>query len=135
MFLRIGLKSGRTARRRPRSLAWRMALWYTASSSLLLLIAGALFYGALLASLRHESEDLLGEHIALIRAHLHDTPSDITYLWQLVAAEPAGRKYHRVYTRIIGPLNQPVVQTPGMEELLPPGSITMPPDPDPPFNT
>jgi two-component system heavy metal sensor histidine kinase CusS len=100
-----------------------------------LLVAAALFYFSLLASLRHETEDLLGEHIELLRAHLHDSPKDIAELRQVVEVEPRARKSHHLLTRVIASDGRIVAQTPGMSALLPMGAITLPPDPEPPFDT
>lgn len=103
------------------SLAWRLTVTYAGSTCLLLLVAAGLMYYQLLVSLKHENDSFLSEEVRELRRDLHETGVQA----QAIQSEfdndsPGEDDAFPTYLRLLGPGDQVLAQTPGMQELLPP---------------
>lgn len=121
----------RPAGTRSWSLATRLTIWYACSAFVLILVATALLYRTLARNLDREEDLFLADSVQDMREVLKNHPEDTTVLEQEVAQ--TGR-YIQVYVRVLMERGQVVVETPGMGQVLAPGSfprpITADADPD-----
>lgn len=107
------------------SLAARLTAWYAGSAFALVLAATGFLYWALSRNLDREDDQLLADAVRDHRAVLPDRLGEGGSMRQAVEAWK-GRQNSRVYARIMDGHGSVVVETPGMEDLLPSGSFPAP---------
>ena len=116
------------------SLAARLTAWYTVASFVFVLLAVAILYWALEASLAHSEDVFLVDKVHVLRAILRDRPQAVFALRREVDLEsPARREYADTYVRLLDEHGNPLLTTSGMDALLPVGTFTVavPPDVEP----
>ncbi len=101
------------------SLAARLTAWYALSSFALILLATVLLYWALSMSLDDGHDLFLADKIRLLSDILHQDSHTQQRLEQEVKEGSAARQYARVFVRILDAQGKKVVESPGMDELLP----------------
>lgn len=120
---------GPAARPRPAgpwSLAARLTAWYAASAFVLILAATGFLYWVLATSLDREDDQFLADEVSILRAILSDRPQDAAALRQEVEWEWAVRHPARVFVRILDEDGHPILETPGLRELLSPEALPGP---------
>jgi two-component system heavy metal sensor histidine kinase CusS len=111
------------------SLAARLTAWYAGSAFALILAATGFLYWALSNSLDREDDHLLADQVRVLRAVLVGHPADWQAVRQEAEEEFENRLHTQVYVRILdGEGRRVLIETPGMERLLPPSAF---PDPVP----
>lgn len=113
-------------RRRPRSLASRLTVWYASSSFALVFLGTAFSYWTLVANLDREDDELLaGRARALSMLPLQGRPEDEAEIRRELDSRWAGFA-GRLYARVAEDDQGAVVETRGMSELLPGGTFPPP---------
>jgi two-component system heavy metal sensor histidine kinase CusS len=110
----------RASRRSARawSLASRLTAWYAGSAFALVLAATGFLYWASVSNLDHEDDQLLGDRVRELRAVMVKRPGDVAAIRQEVEEEWEAHE-RRVHMRIIDEGGRVLVETPGMDHLLP----------------
>jgi two-component system heavy metal sensor histidine kinase CusS len=100
---------------KPRRTAWslaaRLTAWYAGSAFLLIMAATGFLYWALINNLEREDEEFLGDKVRFLRQLLREHPQDLA-VW-------SASQYAQFFVRILDQNNTPIVETPGMSDLLP----------------
>ncbi len=113
------------------SIVSRLTIWYTVSAVGMLFLATAFLYGLMATNLREEDEEFLVNEIDTLRAILLTHPAEGEALNVEVELEAATRPFAKFYARILTESGQVVIQTRGMETLLPgPEEFAAPVGPD-----
>jgi two-component system, OmpR family, heavy metal sensor histidine kinase CusS len=112
--------SARTAR--AWSLAARLTAWYAGSTFALVLAATGFLYWASVRNLDREDDQLLGDRVRGLCAVMQNRPGDMAAIRQEVEEEEAHERT-RVHLRILDEGGQVVIETPGMNQLLPASSF------------
>jgi two-component system heavy metal sensor histidine kinase CusS len=107
------------------SLAAGLTAWYAGSAFALVLVATGYLYWASVSNLDREDDQLLGDRVRGLRAVLQNRPGDLAAIHQEVEEEEAHERT-RVHLRILDEAGQVVIQTPGMDQLLPSSSFPAP---------
>jgi two-component system, OmpR family, heavy metal sensor histidine kinase CusS len=107
------------------SLAARLTAWYAGSAFALVLAATGFLYWAFVSNLDHEDDQLLGDRVRGLQAVMQNRPGDMAAIRQEVEEEEAHERT-RVHLRILDEAGQVVIETPGMNQLLPPSSFPSP---------
>ncbi len=110
---------GKPNQRRPWSLATRLAVWYTASAFLLLLLAMGFLYFTLAGYLQLADDLRLETKIREVEKLLRDRPVDSAALNQAVQLEVVAKSLEPVLVRILRADGQLVAETPGLSANLP----------------
>jgi len=109
------------------SLALRLTLYFTISTTVLVVISAALFYWALLSSLRHENNAYMINQVRDARGDLHDplvTSDEIND--EIQANRPSEGDAFATYTRVMSGKGQIIGQTPLLDQFLPPDRFPEP---------
>jgi two-component system heavy metal sensor histidine kinase CusS len=114
------------ARKRPWSLAARLTAWYTAFAFAVVLVATGALYAALVVSLDRDDDATLLDRVHILRVVLGTLPSDEAALRQRAEWAWADRQPAQVYVRVLDGAGRVLVQTPGMNEELPPALFPSP---------
>ncbi|MXS85537.1 HAMP domain-containing protein [Nitrosomonas sp. HPC101] len=77
----------KTNNRRPRSIAWLLAMWYALLSSVLIILFSLVMYSVLKEKMRSDDEQLLAGRIAELRAILSQHASDYSRLREEIERE------------------------------------------------
>jgi two-component system heavy metal sensor histidine kinase CusS len=120
-------KNARETAAPPWSLAARLTAWYAGSAFLLILAATGFLYWALVSNLDREDDQFLADKVRLLRALLRDRPEDLRALRQEAEWEWAASQYAQFSVRVLDEYGQPIIETPGMTDVLPPHLF---PDPE-----
>jgi two-component system heavy metal sensor histidine kinase CusS len=122
MFSKMNGKPGTAAR--GASLAFRLTAWYSTASFLLVASATGLLYFGLSGNLKRLSEQLLADELDVCRALVDGRGGDLHALREEAEIDSAIRKYEKFYVRVIGPDQQVLAVTPGMDQELSSSQIT-----------
>jgi two-component system heavy metal sensor histidine kinase CusS len=119
-------KSGPDPGWRPWSLAARLTAWYAGSAFVLVLAATGSLYWALVASLDRDDDASLAGAARAVRAALRQKSDDPA--WPSLEAEVLreGQPPEKIFLRLLREDGSVVVQTPGMEEMLPASAFPPP---------
>jgi len=101
------------------SLAFRLTLWYTAASLLLLLAATGTLYWALVANLERSSSLFLADKVHVVTTLLLERPNDWDGLREEIELESAARRYDQFYIRLLDENSKTLLETSRMSALLP----------------
>src|SRR5262245_61533178 len=101
------------------SLAARLALFGSAGTAALVLAVGALLYWRLVDNLDVADDLQLADQIRVVRTILERRPDDRDALVQEAEWESSARRYTKLYVRVVDAAGRDVVETPGMDALLP----------------
>ncbi|HEY7331156.1 MAG TPA: heavy metal sensor histidine kinase [Gemmataceae bacterium] len=107
------------------SLAARLTAWYAGSAFILVLAATGFLYWATVRNLDREDNQRLGDRVRELRAVMQSRPGDMAAIRQEMEEEEAHERA-RVHLRILDGEGQVVIETPGMNQLLPPSSFPVP---------
>jgi two-component system, OmpR family, heavy metal sensor histidine kinase CusS len=107
------------ARKPARSLAARLTLWYAACACALLLLATGFLDWALVRSLDSQADRFLADQVHVVRALVAAQPADIRGLLQEAELESGARRHARVYVRVFEKGGAMLVETHGMDRVLP----------------
>ncbi len=107
------------------SLAARLTAWYAGSAFALVLAATGFLYWAAVRNLDREDDQLLGDRVRGLHAVMQNRPGDMDAIRQEVEEEDAHERT-RVHLRILDARGQVVIETPGMNPLLPPSLFPAP---------
>ena len=122
------------SRRRTWSIARRLTVLYCLSAFVLLSLASGYLYWGLKNNLAEEDHELLGDMVNVIRSIMRERPDDANALREEVESESAARRYSKYYTRILDEAGRVITITPGMEELVPASTFSMPVPPSKPVH-
>lgn len=101
-----------------RSLAFRLALFYTlATASLILMVTGFL-YVSLTKKLDQEDTQFLVDKVFVLRSILSNRPGDVEALYEEVDWEGAARRFTKFYVRILGPGGNVMMESRGIPASL-----------------
>jgi two-component system heavy metal sensor histidine kinase CusS len=111
--------------RRPRtwSLAARLTVWYAGSAFALVLAATGFLYWASVSTLDREDDQLLGDRVRALRTVMRNRPGSTAALRQEVEEEWEAHERTRIHMRVLDEGGQVLVETPGMDGLLPSASF------------
>lgn len=101
--------------RQPRSLAWRLTVWYTAAAFIIVASTIGFLYLVQVARFRQTDEEFLHEHVQIVRTLLLERPGDNSALQQQVELEAI----EGIYIRVLDARENIVAETPEMATLLP----------------
>lgn len=101
------------------SLVARLAFWFGVSAFAILLVASVFLYWVLKENLDREDRESLAEEIRVLRVILRERPNDRAALDQEVFWEGRLRGLTQFYKRVLHPAGQVVIESPGMDALLP----------------
>jgi two-component system heavy metal sensor histidine kinase CusS len=104
---------------RPRSLAYRLTVWYALSSFTLVLLATAFLYWVLARNLDRENDRLLADLVLPVVNLLHDQPSDRDAVRRQVALGRLSRNEPHLYLRVLDEQQQPIAETPSIGLVFP----------------
>jgi two-component system heavy metal sensor histidine kinase CusS len=102
-----------------------LTAWYAGSAFALVLAATGFLYWAAVSNLDREDDQLLGDRVRGLRAVMQNRPGDMAAIRQEVEEEEAHERT-RVHLRILDEHGQVVIETPGMNPLLPSSSFPAP---------
>ncbi len=105
--------------RRSGSLVGRLAFWFGVSAFAILLVASAFLYWVLKNNLEKEDRESLAEEIQVLRTILRERPHDRAAIEREVFWEGRLRDYVQFYKRVLDPAGAIVLESPGMNALLP----------------
>lgn len=115
--------------RRPTwSLVARLAFWFALTAFALLLVASGFLYWELATNLGKEDRDSTAQELHVLRLILRERPHDRAALEQEVLWEGRTRNFTQFYKRVLRADGDVVIQTPGMEALLPARAFPAPAD-------
>src|SRR5438445_1492743 len=124
----------RSEQPRPWTLASRLAVWYTASAFLLLLLAMGFLYFTLAGYLQLADDLRLETKIREVEKLLRDRPFDQSALDQAVQLEVVAKSLEPILIRITEASGRLVAETPGLSANLPAADFHpapgRPPSPD-----
>lgn len=87
MYSNNAMGAMKSNNRRPRSIAWHLAMWYALLSGVLIIVFGVVMYSALNAQMRSDDDQVLSGKIAELRAVLSQRASDYSRLREEVERE------------------------------------------------
>jgi two-component system, OmpR family, heavy metal sensor histidine kinase CusS len=99
----------------PPSLALMLAVWYTASSFLIVAAITALLYFGLAENLRKLSEQIMADELDVCRALIQARSNDSHALREEVEIDSAVRRYQKFYIRVMNDSGRALFTTPGMD--------------------
>lgn len=109
--------------RRPHRASWsitaRLAALYAFSGALILTLAVWILYLALERSLEQTSEQFLGDKVEVLRDILRTPAYERARLEEEVQLEVAAYQLTQYFARVITPAGDVLIETPGMERVLP----------------
>jgi two-component system heavy metal sensor histidine kinase CusS len=108
------------------SLAARLTVWQAGSAFTLVLAATGYLYWASVSGLDREDDQLLGDRVRVLRTLLRNHPGETDSIRREIEEEWEGQQRTRIHIRILTEAGQVLVETPGMNRLLPPAAF---PDP------
>ncbi len=76
-------------------------------------------YGALVTNLDREDQEFVSDIVDIVRGFLRDRPQDIEGLQQTIDREWSGRRYARIFVRVLDPSGSVIAETTGMPAALP----------------
>jgi two-component system heavy metal sensor histidine kinase CusS len=117
------------APRRVWSLAGRLTAWYAGSAFLLVLLATAYLYWALVRNMDREDDELLADKVRAIQVLLRAEPIDTAAIRHEVEGRSEARQTEKTYVRIRDEEGQTLIESPGMPQL--PDSALPIPTPSP----
>ena len=123
------LKSVEEGKNRPRwSLAGRLTIWYAASALFMAVVAMAFLYWGLTRTLDREDNRFLTERIAILRKLLQEKRIDSAELqWEVDWEWRDSRfRFPRTCARVLDSEGRVLVETQGMEAVLPPSVFPRP---------
>jgi two-component system heavy metal sensor histidine kinase CusS len=106
-------------RSRPRSLAYRLTVWYALSSFALVLGATGYLYWALATNLDRENDRFLADQALPLVNLLRDQPADRTALRRQIELAWTARPDPSIYFRVLDEQQRPIADTPGMGLTIP----------------
>jgi two-component system heavy metal sensor histidine kinase CusS len=112
------------SRAKPPSLALMLAVWYTASSFLIVAVVTGLLYFGLATNVKRLSEQIMADELDVCRALIQNRPNDSHALREEVEIDSAVRRYQKFYIRVFDDNGQPLFTTPGMDRELTASRIT-----------
>jgi two-component system heavy metal sensor histidine kinase CusS len=101
-----------------------LAVWYTASSFLIVAAITALLYFGLAENLRKLSEQIMADELDVCRALIQARSNDSHALREEVEIDSAVRRYQKFYIRVMNDSGRALFTTPGMDRELPAPRIT-----------
>lgn len=101
------------------SLSSWLTAWYAAACLGVLVVATGSLYWALTSELDGDTDLFLADKVNVVRSILRERPNDWSGLREEIDLEPAARRYERFYIRLLDGSGQPVLSTPGMDQILP----------------
>src|SRR5438552_2382055 len=116
------MSSSNATERRPWSLAARLALWYGASTFLLLLAVEGYLFWAMESSLNRDEDHDMAERVAMVQRLLAEWPQDLTLLQDLAQWKSPEAVFDPIFIRVLDDGGRVLAETTGMSDLLP---ITM----------
>jgi two-component system heavy metal sensor histidine kinase CusS len=108
------------------SLAGRLTAWYAGSAFALVLAATGYLYWALSASLDREDDHLLADQVRVLRGVLDERPGDWDAVRREAKEEFENRQHTQVFVRLTDSEGRAIVQTPDMDDVLPPTAFPPP---------
>jgi two-component system heavy metal sensor histidine kinase CusS len=103
---------------KPPSLAVMLAVWYTASSFLIVAVVTGLLYFGLATNVKRLSEQIMADELDVCRALIQNRPNDAHALREEVEIDSAVRRYQKFYIRVIDDKGRALFTTPGMDREL-----------------
>ncbi len=100
------------------TLAFRLAVAYTAAGLFLVFFATACLYLVLVRELEKSTELFLADKVHVLGTLLRDRPDDRDALREEIELESAARQYEHFYIRLLDGHHRPVLMTPGMLDQL-----------------
>ena len=105
------------------SLSTRLTLWHACAALALVVAATAVLYSSLVRALDLKDDAIVRERLGILENLLREHGiGDELLMWEVVS-EPKGMNEPRFYLRILDGSRNPVLETPGMEPILPVGSF------------
>src|SRR5262245_4515661 len=98
----------------PRSLAYRLTVWYALSSFTLVLLATGFLYWVLARNLERENDRLLADLVLPVVNLLRDQPSDPDAVRRQISLGRLGRNEPSLYLRVLDDRQQPIAETPSI---------------------
>ncbi len=95
-----------------------LAVWYTASSFLIVAVVTGLLYFGLAENLKKLSEQILGDELDVCRALIQARSNDSHALREEVEIDSAVRRYQKFYIRVMDDNGHALFTTPGMDREL-----------------
>ncbi len=109
---------------KPLSLALMLAVWYTASSFLIVAVVTGLLYFGLATNVKRLSEQIMADELDVCRALIQARSNDAHALREEVEIDSAVRRYQKFYIRVIDDNGHALFTTPGMDRELTAARIT-----------
>lgn len=113
-----------------RSIAGRLTAWYVATAFTLVLVATGLLYWTLVQNMRADDQRRLADKVQVVRSLLRERGASPAALKE-VEFEWAAREYEQIYVRVLTSGGETLVETPGMEAVVPVQRPTTPAPPPP----
>ena len=101
-----------------RSLAFRLALFYTLASVFLILMVAGVLYVSLTKKLDQEDTQFLADKVFVLRSIFLKRPGDTEALHEEVDWESAARRFTKFYVRILDPGGSVLMESAGMPASL-----------------
>ncbi len=110
----------RSPRRHARhwSISRRLTVLYAASSFLMLVLATAYLYWSLVGNLDREDNAFLADKIRVLRTLLRERPQETVLLKEEAQSSGASPRPLQYYLRVLNSKREPVVESPGMSNLV-----------------
>src|SRR5437762_11047234 len=99
------------------SLAGRLAVWYSASTFLLLLAVEGFLFWEMQASLNRDDDQDMAERASMIQRVLTDRPRDTEMLQSLAQWKSPETFFEPIFIRVTDNTSHVIAQTTGMAEL------------------
>src|SRR5881397_774696 len=99
------------------SLAGRLAIWYAASTFLLLLAVEGFLFWELQSSLNRDDDGDMAERVSMIRRVLTDRPQDTEMLQSLMQWKSPGTFLEPIFVRVTDSAGHVIAETTGMTDL------------------
>lgn len=112
------------------SITGRLTALYTLATLTMLSLATAFLYSMLVSNLEREDQQFLADKIQVLTKILHEHGANVTFLEEEVRWEgrtSVSSSVYSHYSRIIDATGHTLIETPGMDELIPP-TIFVPAD-------
>jgi two-component system heavy metal sensor histidine kinase CusS len=97
-----------------------LTLFFTLSTSVILMLATGFLYQMMRHSLENDDVHDLADEAEILRSLLRDKPDDLEALKDEVQSEGAARRFAKYYLRVLHENDQVVIETSDMVNLLPP---------------
>ncbi|MCS7046223.1 MAG: heavy metal sensor histidine kinase, partial [Gemmataceae bacterium] len=112
------------------SLAARLTTWYAASTTALLVGVATALHWALVANLEREDDQLLANKIHVLRRRLSEQPRELAAIAQEVRWQDPAHSQLTILVRLLDHRRRTLIQTPGMDDDLPPDVFPTPATPE-----